>query len=180
MIRMFVRRPAMTLMFVLIFVVMGLVSFFNLIIESTPKMDFPMVTISISYDGASPAEIETQIIRKIEDAVAEISQIKKIESYAYEGFGMLLIEFEIKADVNLKAIEVKDKLEPVTNELPRDAEKPVVSKFDPMVEPLPLLHVGIVLNGFEASGGSVEIAPEDGFGSRFSSLAVTPFPIMLV
>ena len=72
MIRLFVKRPAMTLVFVLIFVVMGIVSFSNLLIESTPKMDFPMVTIQTFYNGASPAEIETQVIKKIEDAVAEI------------------------------------------------------------------------------------------------------------
>ncbi len=143
MIRLFVKRPAMTLMFVLVFVVMGIVSFSNLIIESSPKMDFPMVTINTYYGGASPAEIETQVIKKIEDAVAEISEIKKIESFAYESFGLVLIEFDIKADVNLKAIEVKDKLEPVTNELPQDADKPVVSKFDPTVEPI----IDLILSG---------------------------------
>jgi len=143
MIRMFVKRPAMTLMFVLVFVVMGIVSFSDIIVEETPKMDFPMVTVSAFYYGASPAEIETQIIKKLEDAVAEISQIESIDSYCYENYGMLLIEFEMSADVNFKAIEVKDKIEPVTNELPRDAEKPVVSKFDPTVEPiLDLILVG--------------------------------------
>jgi len=129
MIRTFVKRPAMTLVFVLIFVVMGIVSFSELIIEETPKMDFPMVTVMSFYNGASPSEIETQIIKKLEDAVAEISQIESIDSYCYENYGMMLIEFEMSADVNLKAIEVKDKIEPVTNELPRDADKPIVSKL---------------------------------------------------
>ncbi|MFH1415748.1 MAG: efflux RND transporter permease subunit [Elusimicrobiota bacterium] len=143
MIRMFVKRPAMTLMFVLVFVVMGIVSFSDLIIEETPKMNFPMVTVMTFYSGASPSEIETQIIKKLEDAIAEISQIESIDSYCYENYGMMLIEFEMSADVNLKAIEVKDKIEPVTNELPRDADKPVVSKFDPTVEPI----VDLILSG---------------------------------
>ena len=77
MIKLFVKRPAMTLMFVLVFVVMGLVSFNRLIIEQTPKMDFPFVTIKTVYAGASPEEIESQIVKKLEDAVAEISQIKE-------------------------------------------------------------------------------------------------------
>ncbi len=136
MIKLFVKRPAMTLMFVLVFVVMGLVSFNSLIIEQTPKMDFPFVTIRTVYSGASPEEIESQIVKKLEDAVAEISQIKEIQSFCYESFGLIFIEFEIGADPNLKAIEVKDKIEPVTNELPRDAKKPVVTRFDPTVEPI--------------------------------------------
>jgi HAE1 family hydrophobic/amphiphilic exporter-1 len=130
-------------MFVLVFVVMGIVSFFDLIIEETPKMDFPMVTVTAFYNGASPAEIETQIIKKLEDAIAEISQIESMDSYCYENYGMILIEFDMSADVNLKAIEVKDKIEPVSNELPRDADKPVVSKFDPTVEPI----VDLILSG---------------------------------
>ncbi|MBN2407797.1 MAG: efflux RND transporter permease subunit [Elusimicrobia bacterium] len=136
MIKLFVKRPAMTLMFVLVFVVMGLVSFGNLIIERTPKMSFPFVTIRAVYSGASPEEIESQIVKKLEDAVAEISQIKEIQSFCYESFGLIFIEFEIDADPNLKAIEVKDKIEPVTNELPRDALKPVVARYDPTVEPI--------------------------------------------
>ena len=136
MIDIFVKRPAMTLMLVLVFVVMGIVSFNNIIIESTPKMDFPFVTVKAVYNGASPVEIETQMVKKIEDAVAEISEIKQIQSYSYEGFGFVLIEFEMGADANLKAIEVKDKVESITNQLPRDADKPIVSKYDPLVQPV--------------------------------------------
>lgn len=136
MIKLFVKRPAMTLMFVLVFVIMGIVSFNDLIIEQSPKMDFPFVTIRTFYSGASPEEIESQIIKKLEDAVAEISQIKEIQSFCYESFGLIFIEFDISADPNLKAIEVKDKIEPVTNELPRDAMKPVVTRFDPTIEPI--------------------------------------------
>ena len=136
MIDIFVKRPAMTIMLVLVFVVMGIVSFNNIIIESTPKMDFPFVTVKAMYNGASPVEIETQMVKKIEDAVAEISQIKQIQSFSYEGFGFVLIEFEMGTDANLKAIEVKDKVESITNQLPRDANKPVVSKYDPLIEPV--------------------------------------------
>jgi HAE1 family hydrophobic/amphiphilic exporter-1 len=136
MIRLFIHRPAMTVMFVLIFVVLGLVSSQNMVIERTPKLDFPIVTVKTVYDGASPEEIETQIIKKVEDAVAEISEIKKIISYAYENYGLVMLEFDIKADVNIKSIEVKDKVEPIINDLPKDAEKPEIAKFDPLIHPI--------------------------------------------
>ena len=77
MIELFVKRPAMTMMMVLVFVVLGIVSSNKLIIENAPKIDFPFVTVKTIYAGATPEEVETQIIKKIEDAIAEISQIKK-------------------------------------------------------------------------------------------------------
>ncbi|MFC1501160.1 efflux RND transporter permease subunit [Elusimicrobiota bacterium] len=136
MISLFVKRPAMTIMFVLVFVVLGLVSFTSILVERTPRIDFPFVTISVSYRGAAPAEMESQIIKKIEDAVAEISQLKKIQSFAYEGLGLIFLEFESDVDANVKAIEVKDKVEPVQNMFPHAADKPTISKFDPMVAPI--------------------------------------------
>ncbi|MGM0442322.1 MAG: efflux RND transporter permease subunit [Elusimicrobiota bacterium] len=132
MIRSFVKRPAMTLMFVLVFVVLGLVSFNNLVIKRNPDTDFPMVSVRTVYSGASPEEIESQILRKIEDAVSAISQIDKIRSTAYENYGFVMIEFDLGVDVNNKAMEVKDKIQPILNELPQDAQRPVVAKFDPM------------------------------------------------
>lgn len=136
MIETFVKRPATTVVFILVFVVMGLFSFKNLIIEATPRIEYPIVSVNMPYPGATPIDIETQVLKKVEDAVAEISEIKKITGNAYESFGQLMIEFEIAADVNDKAIEVKDKVEAILNELPDDAERPIISKFDPLVTPI--------------------------------------------
>lgn len=136
MIETFVKRPAMTIVFILVFVVMGLFSYKNLIIEATPKIEYPIVSVQMPYPGATPLEVETQVLTKVEDAVAEISEIKKMKATAFESFGQLMIEFEIKADVNDKAIEVKDKVEAILNELPDAAEKPIISKFDPLVTPI--------------------------------------------
>src|SRR5690606_32598073 len=105
MLELFIKRPSMTIIFVSIFMVMGIVSMGNLIIEPTPKIDFPLVTVQTVYPGASPLEIETQIIKKVEDAIAEISQIKSIKSDAKDSVGVTIIEFFIEADVNIKSIE---------------------------------------------------------------------------
>ena len=100
MIETFVKRPAMTIVFILVFVVLGLFSYSSLIIEQTPKIDYPIVSINMPYIGATPVEIETQLLKKVEDVVAEISDIKKITGQSYESFGLLMIEFEIEADVD--------------------------------------------------------------------------------
>ena len=100
MIEFFVKRPITTIMFVCVFVVLGFFSFYTLSIESRPKVDFPIVTISVEYPGATPLEVETLVVKKIEDAVSELSEIEKITSRSYDGFGYIFIEFLISADVN--------------------------------------------------------------------------------
>lgn len=136
MIEFFVKRPVTTIMFVLVFVVLGAVSYTNLAVESTPKIDFPIVAITASYPGATPLEVETLVINKIEDAVSELSEIKKVNSTSYEGYGVVTVEFLLSSDVNVKFIEVKDKVEAIVNDLPSDVESPVIEKFDPLIAPV--------------------------------------------
>ena len=136
MIELFVRRPATTIMMILFFVALGVVSLFNLGIESTPRVEFPFVTVTTIYPGASPEEVEKQIVMKIEDVVSEISEIKKIQSNANENVGFTFMEFNLGVDANLKAIEVKDKVEGIINSLPKNAQKPIVQKFDPLSTPI--------------------------------------------
>ena len=148
MIEFFVKRPVTTIMFVLFFVVLGIVSYFNLNVEKDPEIDFPIVTVSVVYPGATPLEVETLVTDKIEDAVSELSQIKKLRSYSYDSFSFIFVEFKMSADVNVKSIEVKDKVEAILNDLPGDAEAPVIEKFDPLIEPvLDLVLTSDVLDG---------------------------------
>ena len=132
----FVKRPATTVIFVAFFVVLGLVSYFNLNLERTPSIDFPLVTVKVVYPGATPEEVEVQVVKKVEDAVSEISEIKKITSKAYENYGFVLIEFLLGADVNVKAMEVKDKVDAIVNDLPDAIDKPLVEKYDPLATPV--------------------------------------------
>jgi len=87
MLNFFVRRPITTLMFVMFWVVLGLVSFPKMNIERTPSLDFPMVTANFVYPGAAPSEIESQVIKKAEDAISEVAGLKKITSQAFENGG---------------------------------------------------------------------------------------------
>lgn len=134
MIEVFVRRPAMTIVLILFFVLLGFVSYFNLNVEQSPRIEFPLVSVNVTYPGASPEEIETQVIKKIEDAVVEISEIKSIKSRAFENFGYTLIEFLLSADVNVKSSEVKDKVEAILNDLPDAMDKPIIERIDPFAK----------------------------------------------
>ncbi len=134
MIEIFVRRPATTIVLILFFVLLGFVSYFNLNVEQSPRIEFPLVSVNLVYPGASPEEIESQVVKKVEDSIVEISEIKSIKSRAYENFGFVLIEFQLSADVNVKAAEVKDKVEAIVNTLPTGMDKPIVERLDPFAK----------------------------------------------
>ncbi len=146
MLKFFVRRPITTLMFVLVWVVLGLVSFPNMNIERSPALDFPMVTATFIYPGAAPQELESQVVKRAEDAMSEVSELKRIISYVYENSALVMAEFNLGVNVFDKANEVKTKLDALTAEFPSDMEKPIVEKLNPLQQSV----VDIVLQGSDA------------------------------
>ncbi len=167
MIAYFVKHRITTIMFVLVFVVLGVYSYANLPVEKTPKMDFPIVTVSVTYPGATPLEVETLIVKKIEDVVAEISEIKNIKSQAYESLAFISIEFLIEADVNVKSIEVKDKVDAILNDLPDSIEKPIIEKYDPLITPV----MELVLSSDTLDGRDLYEYADKTLKTKFSSIA---------
>ncbi|MDD5573795.1 MAG: efflux RND transporter permease subunit [Candidatus Omnitrophica bacterium] len=167
MIAFFVKHRITTIMFVLVFVVLGIYSYANLPIEKTPKMDFPIVTVSVTYPGATPLEVETLVVKKIEDVVAEISEIKKIKSHAYESLAFISIEFLIEADVNVKSIEVKDKVDAILNDLPDSIEKPIIEKYDPLIVPV----MELVLSSDSLDGRDLYEYADKTLKTKISSIA---------
>ncbi len=146
MLKFFVTRPITTLMFVLFWVVLGLVSFPKMNIERTPSLDFPMVTATFVYPGAEPSEIESQVIKKAEDAISEVAALKKITSKAFENGGYVMAEFNLGVNVNDKASEVKTKIDALASEFPDALKQPVVEKLNPLQESV----ADIVLRGADA------------------------------
>ncbi len=134
-IRIFINRPVTTIMMVCVFVVLGIVSYQRIYIDLFPEIKLPIVLVTQVYEGAAPEEIETQVVKKVEDAVSNISDIKHMTSNVYENFALTIIEFNYGVDVDIKALEVKDKVEAITQDLPDDADKPLIEKFDPFDDP---------------------------------------------
>ncbi|MBQ6736627.1 MAG: efflux RND transporter permease subunit [Alphaproteobacteria bacterium] len=132
MLKFFVKRPVTTVMFVLLWVVLGLVAFPKMNVERTPALDFPMVTATFIYPGAAPAEIESQVIKKAEDAMSQVPEVKKITSQAFENGGYVMAEFNLGVNVNDKASEVKSKIDALASEFPSDLKQPVIEKLNPL------------------------------------------------
>ena len=139
--RFFVRRPVLTTMIVVLFLVMGIYSFQRLVIELMPNIEFPVVVVTTVYPGASPAEVESQVTRRIEDGAATIANVKNLTSYSRENVSLVVVEFELEVSVDLAAIDVKDKVDAILYELPDGVEKPVVQKFD--ISSFPIMELAV-------------------------------------
>ena len=125
-----IKRPVLMTMVLSVFLIFGYISFTKLNLNSFPEVDIPFVTIQTIYPGAGPKEIETQITKKLEDAVSTVSEIERIESFSLDGVSIIMIEFKLSKNPDIASQEVKDKVDVIINELPDDAMKPLIQKFD--------------------------------------------------
>ena len=138
-----IKRPIMVSMFLIAFVVFGAMAYFGLNLNLMPDVELPFVTIQTVYPGAGPKEIEIQITKKIEDAVSTVSQIDNIRSFSMEGVSIVIMKFDLDKDGDIANQEVKDKVNVILNDLPRDAKLPIVEKFDMGAFPV----IDLVLTG---------------------------------
>ena len=134
--RICVEQPVLAVMVNLVFVFLGIVSFSMLTIDLFPEIDIPVVGVTTIWPGANPKEIESQVTREIEEAVATISGIKSIDSYSLDSVSIVTIEFEFGTDVNFAHIDVKDKVDAIATKLPDDADPPIAEKFDLGASPI--------------------------------------------
>lgn len=138
-----INRPITTLMGVLTFIVFGLMSYNSMPINLFPNVDFPIVTVQTTYNGADPSTVETKVTDKIEEAVSGVDGIDKLMSTSYEGFSAVTIQFELTKDLDEATNDVRDKIGALN--LPAEVEKPVVKKLGAS---------GAVISLFIASSGT--------------------------
>src|SRR6516225_12292897 len=108
--RLCVKRPVFATMLVLSLVVVGVFSYFSLGVDLFPKVDIPTVSVIVADPGASPEEIETEITKKVEDAVNTISQVDELRSTSSEGQSLVIITFELSKNGDVAAQEVQNKV----------------------------------------------------------------------
>ena len=136
-----VKRPVFATMLVLSLVVAGVFSYFSLGVDLFPKVDIPTVSVVVANPGASPEEIETEITRKVEDAVNTISLIDELRSTSSEGQSLVIITFQLAKNGDVAAQEVQNKINLIVPDLPQTAKQPVVQKFDP--DAAPILQIAV-------------------------------------
>jgi HAE1 family hydrophobic/amphiphilic exporter-1 len=136
-----VRRPVFATVIVLSLVVVGFFAYMQLGVDRFPKVDFPTIVISTHLTGAAPEEIETDITDKIEEAVNTISGIDQLQSTSSDGISQVIVQFVLEKDADVAAQEVRDKVNTVLRDLPKDADPPIIQKFDP--DSIPVLAIAL-------------------------------------
>ena len=138
-----INRPITTLMGVLTFIIFGLMSYNSMPINLFPNVDFPIVTVQTTYNGADPSTVETKVTDKIEEAISGVDGIDKLMSTSYEGFSAVTIQFKLTKDLDEATNDVRDKIGALN--LPSEVDKPVVKKLG---------GAGAVISLFIASDGN--------------------------
>lgn len=131
-----IRRPVFTTMMSLFLVVLGVVGVKRLGTDLFPDVSFPFVTITCVYPGAGPSEIETQVVKPVEDAISGISGIETVQSFSRDNFGLVFAQFSLSSSLDRSTQEVRDKVGAITNLLPKDAQAPRVVAVDVQAAPV--------------------------------------------
>lgn len=134
-----INRPVFIIMLTLALIAFGLMGLSKIGIDLFPNVDLPIVTVVAVYPGADSKAIENDVVKKIEDSVATLSDIKHIESFSFANVGQLVITFNDGVDVRIAAQDVRDKLAAIKETLPEDVKSPVVEKVD--MNAIPILSL---------------------------------------
>ena len=132
------RRVTISMVAVAV-VLFGVVAFGRLPVSLLPDLSFPSLTVETRYDGAAPAEVESLVTRPIEEGVGVVSGVQRMTSSSQPGLSQVVLEFEWGRDMDFAALDVRQKLDLLA--LPRDAERPVLLRFDPANEPVLRLYL---------------------------------------
>jgi hydrophobic/amphiphilic exporter-1 (mainly G- bacteria), HAE1 family len=124
-----IRRPVFTVILSAMLLMFGAIAWPKLGVDMFPKVEAPFVSVSAIYAGADPEVVESRVIEPIEDAVSTISGVKKITSIGVESYGLVMVEFDLDVDADIAAQDVRERIAKIQQDLPSDAEAPVVEKF---------------------------------------------------
>ena len=125
-----VRRPIAMTAFIIVLVMIGVSLYPRISIDLLPNMEVPMVLVRCEYEGASPTEIEVEVVKRIEDAVSSLDGIKHITSTSMEDEARIQLEFNMGTDVDVAATDIREALNRIRTDLPDGADEPTIRKID--------------------------------------------------
>jgi HAE1 family hydrophobic/amphiphilic exporter-1 len=136
-----IRRPVLTWMMTLALATFGVLGFLRLGVDQYPDMTFPFVGVMVSLEGASPSAMEDEVVDVLEESFATIEGIRHTYSNSGQGMAQVMMEFELEVDMDVAANDVRDKLNVVMNDLPREIDPPAIGKAD--FSQFPIIYIPI-------------------------------------
>ncbi|MGB7491210.1 MAG: efflux RND transporter permease subunit, partial [Thermoanaerobaculia bacterium] len=137
------RRPVSIIIFAAAAVVFGLVAFSQLATDLLPDINYPSLTVQTTFEGTAPIEVESLITRPVENAVGVVNNVVRVISSSRTDVSEVTLEFSWGTNMDLAALDVRERLDVL--QLPADADRPLLLRFDPSLDPI--LRLGL-------SGGS--------------------------
>ena len=125
-----IRRPVPAIVLFSVLTLLGVISFMTLPVTRFPNIDIPLISITVVQSGAAPAELESQVTKEVEDAVANIPGVKHIMSTVTDGNSTTVIEFRLEINQDRALNDVKDAIDKIRLDLPRDINEPIVQRID--------------------------------------------------
>nr|WP_288832784.1 efflux RND transporter permease subunit [uncultured Flavobacterium sp.] len=135
-----IKRPSLVIVLFTILILGGLFSYSQLGYELIPKFEMNVITVSTVYPGASPSEVENTVTKKMEDAIASLENIKKIDSKSYESLSVVSITLTSNANVDVSMNDAQRKINAILSDLPDDAKTPSLNKFS--LSDMPIITIG--------------------------------------
>jgi HAE1 family hydrophobic/amphiphilic exporter-1 len=136
-----VHRKVTVLMMILIVILFGVISFFNLGLDLMPELEFPIVSVVTTYEGVASEDIETLITRPIESVVSTIKHVKTVSSFSHEGLSAVMIQLEWGTNLDFAAQDVREKVALAEDYIPEDADRPLIMKLN--VTDWPVIYFGV-------------------------------------
>lgn len=124
-----IKKPVSVAVGVIFIVLFGFISLFKIPVQLTPDVEKPRITVDTRWEGASPQEVETEIVRRQEDELKTVEGVVEMTSESSDGSGTVVLEFLIGTDIDAALVDVSNKLNQV-REFPDDADRPVISSVD--------------------------------------------------
>ncbi|RIV19573.1 efflux RND transporter permease subunit [Alicyclobacillaceae bacterium I2511] len=149
-----IRRPVTITMVMVTILVVGLFALVQLPLELFPSLNLPVASVSVSWSGASPSEVEQQITNPIEQALQSLSGVSEIDSTSSQNVSQVIVQFNYGTDINQEVNQMRSIVNRVQPELPSDASAPVVQQFNPTNKAIMTLS----LSGSQSLSGLTELA----------------------
>lgn len=125
-----IRNPVPPILLFVCLIALGLYSFAHLPITKFPNIDVPVISVTVTDVGSAPAELETQVTKKVEDAISGISGVKHITSSITDGQSSTAVEFRLEVDTDRALNDVKDAIAKIRGDLPRSIDEPIIQRID--------------------------------------------------
>ena len=136
-----IKQPVFATMMMATLAVLGITSYTQLNVDQFPDVEFPVVSVTTQYPGASPETVEREVTKKIEESINTVEGIRHVESTSQEGVSNIVIIFRVEVSTQVASQDIRGKVAAIRGDLPRQIEEPIVQRIDPNA--LPIISVAV-------------------------------------